>query len=81
MITDSKVDEVSRAMAAARSAFNESLRTADEHLAAALAQYTPAGDATANWNLIEAHNNHRNRIEAAAFTLRLAFLKCAGRRE
>jgi hypothetical protein len=81
MITDSKVREVNAAMAAARAVFDEELRQANEELAAALAQHVPAGEALANWNLIEAHNRHRNRIEAAAFALRLAFLKCAGRRE
>lgn len=81
MITDAKVNDVSIAMAAARAQFDKTKRRADRELAAALSAYVPAGDATANWNLIEAHNKHRNIIEGAAFTLRLAFLKAAGRRE
>lgn len=81
MITDQKVADVSAAMAQARQTFNTALREADAELEAALAAHIPSGDATANWNLIEAHNAHRNRIEGAAFALRLAFLKCAGRRE
>jgi hypothetical protein len=81
MITDAKVDQVSTAMAAARAQFDETLQRANDELAAALSAYVPAGDASANWNLIEAHNKHRNTVEAAAFTLRLAFLKAAGRRE
>lgn len=81
MITDRKVEGINAAMAEARRLFNETLQQAEQDLAAALAQHTPAGDATANWNLVEAHNRYRNTIEGAAFQLRLAFLKCAGRRE
>jgi hypothetical protein len=81
MVTDDKVQAVNTAMAAARAEFGATLQAADEELTAALAQYSAGNDATANWNLIEAHNRHRNAIEAAAFKLRLAFLKCAGRRE
>lgn len=81
MITDAKVAEIRAAMAAARKTFTETVRQADEELYAALAAHVPNGDATANWEIVEAHNKHRNTIEAAAFALRLAFLKAAGRRE
>lgn len=81
MITDQKIAEVNEAMAAAREAFTTTLREADAELAAALSAHVAAGDATANWNLLEAHNKHRNIIEGASFKLRLAFLKIAGRRE
>lgn len=81
MITDQKIVEVNAAMAAARAEFATTLREADAELEAALAAHVANGDATANWNLLEAHNKHRNIIEGASFKLRRAFLKIAGRRE
>lgn len=83
MITKDKVAAINEAMAAARLAYVTESQAADTELFEALAVHaqTSGDDDTANWNLVEAHNRYRNRIEAAAFTLRLAFLKAAGRRE
>lgn len=81
MITDDKVTSINDAMAEARHAFVIASAAADRELFEALARWSATGDADANWQMVEAHNRYRNRIEAAAFALRLAFLKAAGRRE
>jgi hypothetical protein len=81
MIENDKVKSINDAMAAARHTFVTETQAADSELIEALARWSPTGDADANWNMVEAHNKYRNRIEAAAFALRLAFLKAAGRRE
>ncbi len=81
MIENDKVKAINEAMGAARHAYVMEVAAADTELFDALARWSPTGDADENWNMVEAHNRYRNRIEAAAFVLRLAFLKAAGRRE
>jgi hypothetical protein len=81
MITNEKVASINAAMGAARHAYVTEVAGADTELFEALARWAPASNADDNWNMVEAHNKYRNRIEAAAFVLRLAFLKAAGRRE